>query len=422
MIKDIFELSSNETNSYEFNASKVPQYALNSSLVRGVYLLPNASEKQVIKHYNDLTKATNDIDCIGLRNDPKLFEIISECKGFKNIHPLQRSDTIQGNLAILSTLSIYLLQILGMDAITMQPTSVEQGEYTAFLLIKQFLALRGDKKRNKIIVSSFADTGDFEVIESLGFEIVKVEEDLKEGITVQKLKKVLGNDVAALKISMPNKFGYCEKNIREIQKLVHHYGALMYLDGANMSGMLGVVRPGDMGFDIMHFDLEKAFALADIDGLGCTPVACSAQFQDYLPNPRIVWNERLQDYRYKYIEKSMGKVIPFYGNIVALEKALSSIFCLGSEGIKDASEVAIIGANYLMASLNKKYKILTDRKCMNTFTISKDSKVDLDKVANTLIENKICYPTKNKYGLAVEIPYVVSKNVLDRVAKFLNEM
>ena len=422
MIKDIFELSTNETTSYAFNASEIPAYALNESLTRKVYLLPSANEKQIIKHFGDLTKAASDIDSIGLKNDPKLFEIIAECKGFKNIHPLQRSDTIQGNLAILSTLSIYLLEILGMDAITMQPTSIEHGEYTALMLIKEYLALRGDKKRNKIIVSSFADKDDFVMIESLGFEIVKVEEDIKEGITVQKLKKVLGNDIAALKISIPNKFGYCEKNIREIQKLVHHYGALMYLDGANLNSILGVVRPGDMGFDIMHFDLEKAFSLADIDGLGCSPVACSAEFQDYLPNPRIVWNERLQDYRYKYIEKSMGKVTPFYGNIVALEKALSAIFCLGSEGIKDASEMAIISANYLKCSLNNKYKVLADRKNMNSFTISKDSKVDLEKVINALIEYKICYPTKNEKGISLEISYALSKSSLDRIAKVLNEL
>lgn len=422
MIKDLFELSTNDAPMYKLGTLEVPEYSLKSSLVRAKISLPYVDEYQLVKHFNDLTKSVNDIDSCSLKVDQKSYEEIISLGGFSNIHPLQRSDRIQGSLAVISTLSMYLLEILGMADITLQPASSAEAEYTALMLIKQYYTLRNDKKRKKIIVANTISKDALDAIKVLGFEIVEIEDDANESINPKKLKKLLRTDVAALMIQSPNALGYFAKDIREIQRLVHGVGALMYLDGASLRSSLGIVRPGDMGFDIVHFDFEKTFGLAIKEGMGCSPVACMAMLQDYLPNPRVVWNERLGDYRYKYAQKSMGKVAPFFGNMAAMEKVLAYIITLGSEGIKDASDKAIINANYLRASLNSNYKIISDRTCVNAFTITRGSKVDLDLIAKTLVDAKVCYPTKNEYGITVEITGAQTKESLDKIAKALNAL
>lgn len=410
MIKDFSELSKNPT----------PQYDINSSLLRGKYSLPTVGEEQIASYFNGLSKVANDIDNCAIKYNSKINKEITSLNGFANIHPLQRSDRIQGSLAVISTLSMYLLEILGMADITLQPASSAEAEYTALMLIKQYYALRNDKKRKKIIVASTISKEARNAIQVLGFEIVEIEDDVNESISVKQLKKMLHTDVAALMLQSPNALGYFTKDIREIQRLVHGVGALMYLDGASIGSIMGVVRPGDMGFDVVHFDLTKAFGIANVEGMGCCPVACMAMLQDYLPNPRVVWNERLGDYRYKYVQKSIGKVAPFYGNIAVMEKALAYIISLGSEGIKEASEIAIINANYLRALLNASYKIITDRISTNAFTISKESTVDLGVVSKALIDAKVCYPIKSDLGITITITDAQNKDSLDKIARVLN--
>ncbi len=410
MIKDLSELSKNPT----------PQYVINTSLLRGKYSLPTIGEENITNYFNGLSKATNDIDSCAIKYNSKINKEILSLNGYKGIHPLQRSDRIQGSLAVISTLSMYLLEILGMADITLQPASSAEAEYTALMLIKQYYALRNDKKRKKIIVASTISKETRDAIEVLGFEVVEIEDDFNESISVKKLKKMLHTDVAALMLQSPNALGYFAKDIREVQRLVHGVGALMYLDGASIGSIMGVVRPGDMGFDVVHFDLAKAFGIANVDGMGCSPVACMAMLQDYLPNPRVVWNERLGDYRYKYVDKSIGKVSPFYGNIAVMEKALAYIISLGSEGIKEASEIAIINANYLRVLLNASYKIIADRISTNAFTISKESTVDLDAVTKALISAKVCYPVKSEYGITITITDAQNKDSLDKIARVLN--
>ena len=410
MIKKLSDLSINAT----------PTYALNSSLLREKYSLPSLSEEQITSYLNDVTKVTKDLNSCSIKYNSKINKEISSLNGFANIHPLQRSDRIQGSLAVISTLSMYLLEILGMADITLQPASSAEAEYTALMLIKQYYTLRNDKKRTKIIVANTISKEALEAIQVLGFEVVEIEDDFNESINPKKLKKMLHTDVAALMIQSPNSLGYFAKDIREIQRLVHGVGALMYLDGASIGSIMGIVRPGDMGFDVVHFDLAKAFGIANVEGMGCCPVACMAMLQDYLPNPRVVWNERLGDYRYKYVDKSIGKVSPFYGNIAVMEKALAYIISLGSEGIKEASEIAIISANYLRASLNATYKIITDRICTNAFTISKDSTVKLDAVAKALLDAKVCYPVKSEFGITITITDAQNKDSLDKIARVLN--
>ncbi len=439
-MKTLYEISKSGLRACTLRTADVPAYSFKRGLIGEKPNLPEVSEPMLVRHYTALSKRAFGVDdgpyplgSCTMKYNPKIDEYAANLPGFTNVHPLQRSDKAQGSLAVISTLSAYLLEISGMDAITLQPCAGAHGEYTGLQLIRQYFLMRGDKKRTKIIVPDSAHGTNPASAVMCGFEVVSIPSDAKNGVNMEELKKVLGNDVAGMMLTNPNTLGFFEKNIRQIQKQVHAVGGLMYYDGANLNAIMGQARPGDMGFDVMHFNLHKTFATPHGGGgPGSGPVACKALLQDFLPNPRIVWNDRLGDYRFKYSDKSIGKVTSFYGNFSVMVKALAYIVSLGGAGLKKASEIAVLNANYLKALISENYPTPANRHCMHEFVVSleklkEETGVSAMDIAKSLIDNGIHPPTMYfplivHEALMFEPTETEEKESLERIAEVMNEL
>ena len=439
-MKTIYEISKSGLRACTLRKVDVPQYSFKKGLLGEKPNLPEVSESMLVRHYTALSKRAFGVDdgpyplgSCTMKYNPKLDEYAASLPGFTNIHPLQRSDKSQGALAVISTLSAYLLEISGMDAISLQPCAGAHGEYTGLQLIRQYFLMRGDKKRTKIIVPDSAHGTNPASAVMCGFEVVSIPSDAKNGVNMEELKKALGNDVAGMMLTNPNTLGLFEKNIRQIQKQVHAAGGLMYYDGANLNAIMGQARPGDMGFDVMHFNLHKTFATPHGGGgPGSGPVACKAILQDFLPNPRVVWNDRLGDYRFKYSDKSIGKVTSFYGNFGVMVRALAYIVSLGGAGLKKASEIAVLNANYLKALIAENYPTPCNRHCMHEFVVSleklkEETGVSAMDIAKSLIDNGIHPPTMYfplivHEALMFEPTETEEKESLERIAEVMNEL
>ena len=439
-MKTLYEISKRGLRACTLRAADVPTYSFKRGLIGEKPNLPEVSESMLVRHYTALSKRAFGVDdgpyplgSCTMKYNPKIDEYAANLPGFTNVHPLQRSDKAQGALAVISTLSAYLLEISGMDAITLQPCAGAHGEYTGLQLIRQYFLMRGDKKRTKIIVPDSAHGTNPASAVMCGFEVVSIPSDAKNGVNMEELKKVLGNDVAGMMLTNPNTLGLFEKNIRQIQKQVHAVGGVMYYDGANLNAIMGQARPGDMGFDVMHFNLHKTFATPHGGGgPGSGPVACKALLQDFLPNPRIVWNDRLGDYRFKYSDKSIGKVTSFYGNFSVMVKALAYIVSLGGAGLKKASEIAVLNANYLKALISENYPTPANRHCMHEFVVSleklkEETGVSAMDIAKSLIDNGIHPPTMYfplivHEALMFEPTETEEKESLERIAEVMNEL
>ena len=439
-MKTLYEISKSGLRACTLRTADVPAYNFKRGLIGEKPNLPEVSESMLVRHYTALSKRAFGVDdgpyplgSCTMKYNPKIDEYAANLPGFTNVHPLQRSDKAQGALAVISTLSAYLLEISGMDAITLQPCAGAHGEYTGLQLIRQYFLMRGDKKRTKIIVPDSAHGTNPASAVMCGFEVVSIPSDAKNGVNMEELKKVLGNDVAGMMLTNPNTLGLFEKNIRQIQKQVHAVGGLMYYDGANLNAIMGQARPGDMGFDVMHFNLHKTFATPHGGGgPGSGPVACKALLQDFLPNPRVVWNDRLGDYRFKYSDKSIGKVTSFYGNFSVMVKALAYIVSLGGAGLKKASEIAVLNANYLKALISENYPTPANRHCMHEFVVSleklkEETGVSAMDIAKSLIDNGIHPPTMYfplivHEALMFEPTETEEKESLERIAEVMNEL
>ena len=439
-MKTLYEISKSGLRACTLRTADVPAYSFKRGLIGEKPNLPEVSESMLVRHYTALSKRAFGVDdgpyplgSCTMKYNPKIDEYAANLPGFTNVHPLQRSDKAQGALAVISTLSAYLLEISGMDAITLQPCAGAHGEYTGLQLIRQYFLMRGDKKRTKIIVPDSAHGTNPASAVMCGFEVVSIPSDAKNGVNMEELKKALGNDVAGMMLTNPNTLGLFEKNIRQIQKQVHAVGGLMYYDGANLNAIMGQARPGDMGFDVMHFNLHKTFATPHGGGgPGSGPVACKALLQDFLPNPRIVWNDRLGDYRFKYSDKSIGKVTSFYGNFSVMVKALAYIVSLGGAGLKKASEIAVLNANYLKALISENYPTPANRHCMHEFVVSleklkEETGVSAMDIAKSLIDNGIHPPTMYfplivHEALMFEPTETEEKESLERIADVMNEL
>ena len=439
-MKTLYEISKSGLRACTLRTADVPAYSFKRGLIGEKPNLPEVSESMLVRHYTALSKRAFGVDdgpyplgSCTMKYNPKIDEYAANLPGFTNVHPLQRSDKAQGALAVISTLSAYLLEISGMDAITLQPCAGAHGEYTGLQLIRQYFLMRGDKKRTKIIVPDSAHGTNPASAVMCGFEVVSIPSDAKNGVNMEELKKALGNDVAGMMLTNPNTLGLFEKNIRQIQKQVHAVGGLMYYDGANLNAIMGQARPGDMGFDVMHFNLHKTFATPHGGGgPGSGPVACKALLQDFLPNPRIVWNDRLGDYRFKYSDKSIGKVTSFYGNFSVMVKALAYIVSLGGAGLKKASEIAVLNANYLKALISDNYPTPANRHCMHEFVVSleklkEETGVSAMDIAKSLIDNGIHPPTMYfplivHEALMFEPTETEEKESLERIADVMNEL
>ncbi|MBO3443064.1 aminomethyl-transferring glycine dehydrogenase subunit GcvPB [Clostridium sp. CCUG 7971] len=339
--------------------------------------LPEVSEVDVVRHFTLLSNKNFGVDTgfypLGsctMKYNPKINEDVASLDGFTNIHPYQNERTTQGSLKIMYDFSNMIKEITGMDAITLQPAAGSHGELTGLMLIKSYHENRGDFKRNKIIVPDSAHGTNPASASLCGCKIVQIKSDENGCVDIKTLKKVLDDEICALMLTNPSTLGIFEKNISEIADLVHEAGGLLYYDGANMNAIMGITRPSDMGFDVVHLNLHKTFSTPHGGGgPGSGPVGVKKDLIPFLPVPIIEKNDNGYTLNYNK-EKSIGKIKNYYGNFGVILKAYSYILSMGAEGLKLASEVAVLNANYLKEKLKKYYTLPFDTVCKHEFVLS----------------------------------------------------
>lgn len=366
--------------------------------------LPEVAEVDLVRHYTNLSRKAYGVDngfyplgSCTMKYNPKIDEDAAELHGFTDVHPLQPEHTVQGCLEAMNMLSGCLCEITGMDALTLQPAAGAHGEFTALSLIKAYLLDHGETGRTKLIVPDSAHGTNPASAAMCGFTVVNIPSTPDGLVDIDALKNAVGDDTAALMLTNPNTVGKFDKNIETIAKTVHDAGGLLYYDGANLNAIMGIVRPGDMGFDAVHLNLHKTFATPHGGGgPGSGPVGCKAKLAKYLPSPVVVKKDGM--YSFECPEKSIGMTKSFYGNFLVCIKALAYIMTLGAEGILEASENAVLNANYLQESLRGTFDIPFDGPCMHEFVMSleglkRETGVTASDIAKGLIDRGIHPPT-----------------------------
>lgn len=360
--KLLFELDRPGRNGVDLPAPEVPEADAENLLGHlarrnAPEMLPELSEVDVVRHFTRLSQMNYGLDSgfypLGsctMKYNPKVNEEAAALAGFAEAHPLQPETMSQGALEVIGALQEALCRITGMDACTLQPAAGAQGEFTGMRLIRTALDDRGDERRIVLIPDSAHGTNPASA-HLAGFEI----EDIKSGsdgcLDLAVLDERLGPDVAGMMLTVPNTLGIFEKNIKTICRMVHEAGGMVYLDGANLNAMMGITRPGDWGADVMHLNLHKTFSTPHGGGgPGAGPVICKAHLESYLPRPVLVGKagEKRWDFDRP---KSMGKVNAFYGNFLVLVRALAYIETMGAEGLREASRLAVLNANYVKSRL-----------------------------------------------------------------------
>lgn len=336
--------------------------------------LPEVSEVDIIRHYTNISQKNYAIDkgfyplgSCTMKYNPKINEDAAANPGFKNLHPYQPEATIQGALELMYELSEMLAEISGMDRVTLQPAAGAQGELTGLMLIKSYHENRGDHQRIKMIVPDSAHGTNPATAAVVGMEIVEIPSDAQGNVDMQALKEAVGDDTAGLMLTNPSTLGLFEKNIGDIAEVVHEAGGLLYYDGANMNAIMGKCRPGDMGFDVMHYNLHKTFSTPHGGGgPGAGPVGVKEKLTPFLPVPMI---EKKEDkYIFDYDRPlTIGKLKSFYGNFNILVRAYTYIKAMGRDGIKEAGETSVLNANYLMHQMMDDYQIPDNMLCKHEF-------------------------------------------------------
>ena len=356
--------------------------------------LPELCETDISRHYSQLCRQVHGVNCgfypLGsctMKYNPRIDEEMAALPGFTNIHPLAPKHTVQGCQAVLDTAKAYLCEITGMADMTFQPAAGAHGEFTGVLLIKQYHEARGDHRRTKIIVPDSAHGTNPATAAMCGYQVVNIPSAQDGCVDLDALKAVLGPDTAGLMLTNPNTVGIFDENILEITRLVHEAGGLCYYDGAYLAAVMGVVRPGDMGFDCIHLNLHKTFATPHGGGgPGAGAVGCKDFLIPYLPKSVT------QD------GPGSKQVRSFTGNFLVVVRALAYLMTLGREGIPEAARNAVLNANYLMEKIKGTFSPAFDRICMHEFVLDlsafkKETGVSALDVAKSLIDYGMHPPT-----------------------------
>jgi glycine dehydrogenase subunit 2 len=372
----IFEKTQPGRKGYAFPQLDVPSLDPTAILPKGALRqnlaeLPELSELDVIRHYTRLSQLNFSIDThfypLGsctMKYNPKVNEHIAGFTGFKAVHPLQPTSTVQGFLQIYYELERMLSEICGMAEFTLQPSAGAHGELTGLLIARAYHKYKGNPRKTVIVPDSAHGTNPASAMIA-GYQVVNIKSDNRGRVDMESLKAALNKDTAVFMLTNPNTLGLFETQIKEIAKLVHDVGALLYLDGANMNALVGLIRPGDLGFDIMHLNLHKTFSTPHGGGgPAAGPVGVTQALTPFLPVPRVRKTE--QGYSLEETAPlSIGKMRAFNGNSLILLRAYTYIRCLGKEGIRRLSEAAILNANYLRAKLQDRYQVPIDEACMH---------------------------------------------------------
>ena len=424
--KSIFELSSTGREAFSLPDLDVPQKKTEELIPQDLLrespaALPEVSEVDVARHFIRLSVMNHHVDkgfyplgSCTMKYNPKINETLARLPGCANLHPLQPEDTFQGALKLMYELGEYLKEIAGMDDITLQPAAGAHGELTGLLMINAYHQHNTDPRTKVIIPDSAHGTNPASVV-TAGFSTVQVKSNEKGLVDLEELKKVMNEEVAALMLTNPNTLGLFEAQILEISEVVHDAGAVVYMDGANLNAMMGIAKPGDMGFDIVHFNLHKTFSTPHGGGgPGSGPLGVKASLAPFLPVPVVEKStgEKGQEKYYLDYDRppSIGKIHGFYGNFGVMVKAYVYIRQNGAKGLREVSENAIINANYLKESLKQYYHLPYDEICQHEFVLSgirqfKEKGVKTLDIAKRLLDYGVHAPT-------VYFPLIVSEALM----------
>lgn len=398
--------------------------------------LPDVSEMQVIRHYTDLSRKNYGIDTdiypLGsctMKYNPRVNEDMARLPGFAGLHPHAPVSHTQGALEVIWELQEALKEITGMDAFSLQPAAGSQGELLGVMIAKRYFADRGEK-RTRIIIPDSAHGTNPATAATCRFQTVTVCSDERGNMDLDEFRQAIGDDVAVVMITNPNTLGFYEEHLQEITDLAREHGTLLYCDGANMNAMLGISKPSEQGFDMMHLNLHKTFSTPHGGGgPGGGALGVRSFLEEYLPVPRIVKRDSdpIFDMEYNH-QKSVGKIHSFYGNFGIILRALAYIKSWGFDIVR-VSEIALLNANYLLCLIREIFDVPYDRRCAHEFVVS--ARGFGEKSALNLAKRMIDYgfhpptiyfPLIVKEALMIEPTETESKETLDRLAGALADI
>jgi glycine dehydrogenase subunit 2 len=361
-------------------APDVPEAPLQPDVLRADLDLPEVSEMDVVRHFVRLSRFNHAIDTgfypLGsctMKYNPKLNEDMARLPGFALAHPLQDPSTVQGALALMYQLQQWLAEISGMQGVSLQPAAGAQGEFAGILMIRAYHLAHGESHRTKIIVPDSAHGTNPATTAMAGLQVVEVKSDPNGDVDLEELHRVCGEDIAGMMITVPNTLGVFERHIKDIVDVIHGCGGLMYMDGANMNAMLGIAKPADLGFDVMHYNLHKTFSTPHGGGgPGSGPVAVGEKLLPFLPGPIVTVVEEGDDenpplYGFAMPPKSIGALKAFWGNFGMMVRTFSYILLHGVQGLRAVTDHAVLNANYIRAALKDIYPMPFERICGHEF-------------------------------------------------------
>jgi glycine cleavage system P protein (glycine dehydrogenase) subunit 2 len=425
----------------DFPSPDVPLASLPEGMLRQDLPLPELSELDVIRHYTRLSQLNYSIDTgfypLGsctMKYNPKINEETARYQGFAFTHPLQPIETVQGNLALMYTLQEWLKEIAGFSGITLQPAAGAQGELTGVLIIRAYHRSRGDTLRDKILIPDSAHGTNPATSAMSGLRVVEIKSDARGNVDLEALRQECDDTLAGMMLTNPNTLGLFDEHVEEVIRMVHSAGGLVYGDGANLNALLGIVRPGDIGFDVMHFNLHKTFSTPHGGGgPGSGPVGVAAHLVDFLPSPVVDILEPGDDempplYGFVTPPKSIGRMKAFHGHFGMLVRAYTYISMFGAKGLRQIAEHAVLNANYLLALLKDTYHLPYERTCMHEFVVEGQwpdaPDVHALDIAKRLMDYKF-HPPTNYFPLIVHEALMIepteseSKETLDAFADAL---
>lgn len=401
--------------------------------------LPELSELDVVRHYTALSRRNYGIDAgfypLGsctMKYNPRANECAARSPGWARLHPLTPPAAVQGALQLMYELNCFLAEVAGMAAATIQPAAGAHGETLSLMMVRAYHRSRGDMERTSVLIPDSAHGTNPASAALCGFQVRPITSDA-DGLTdTRHLRELVGADTAAVMLTNPNTLGLFESRIAEICAVVHDAGGLVYCDGANMNALLGVARPGEMGFDVMHFNLHKTFATPHGGGgPGSGPVGVKQRLVPFMPVPTAEFDGRRYFLNYDR-PRSIGKVRSFYGNVGTFVKAYAYILEMGAPGLKKVTEDAVLNANYLMAELKKYYLLPYDRYCKHEFVLSGNWQKQRSGVRTLDISKRTLdfgmHPPTNYFPLIVDEAMMIepteteSKETLDRYIAILKEI
>ncbi len=459
----IFERSRAGRRAFVAPASDVPERPLDELLPARLRRaaparLPEVSEPEIVRHYNRLSRRNFDLDTgfypLGsctMKHNPRLHERVAALDGNARLHPLQDPRRAQGALELMWRLQEALGEIAGLPHVSLQPSAGSHGELAGVLLTRAYHEDRGER-RTKVLAPDTAHGTNPATVTMGGYEVVHVGTDADGNVDLEDLRAKATEDVACLMLTNPSTLGLFERGIQQIAEIVHGVGATLYYDGANLNAIMGICRPGDMGFDIVHFNLHKTFAQPHGGGgPGAGPVAVADHIEPFLPRPQVVRREgapddtigtgsdgRLGHFDLDYDRpRSIGRLRGFQGNYGVFVRAYAYIRSLGAAGLRDVSETAVLNANYLLARLRaigvaERLPVAYDRVCMHEFVLSgapmkRDLEIRTLDLAKRLLDHgvhppTVYFPLVVDEALMIEPTETETRETLDRFADTIAEI